>query len=391
MASSSARREWWCISRSGWWSRSPYWWARWPAASTDSWSPASASPHSSPPSAPCTWPGAPRFCSPTAPLFRTWRARRKSGTPQEARGPAEKADRRRRQKVQADGREALTADSPLERLGIRGGLHSGGAEVDREEHGGRVKQLQPPHVPFRREVRTLRVVRGRAELGMVIEVPARELRRRDPGGKRVDEAEEAIGAWSVAVEDGLVDDLVKEDRSVEDDEAEDERARHAHPEALEMPAERERGGEEDELAEGDREMARGAFLMQRPQDVVRHGGREPLPQISDRVVEVPGLHSGTGYAGRKEKALPLNSRNAPCSNRRRVWSGLLSPHFLRDEIERPALHFVRDPAEVLPEDADDGELHAAQEKDEDHERRPAGHVELQDPDTERHEDVEKRE
>src|SRR5664280_1726648 len=311
--------------------------------------------------------------------------------PQEARGPAEKADRRRRQKVQADGREALTADSPLERLGIRGGLHPGGAEVDREEHGGRVKQLQPPHVPFRREVRTLRVVRGRAELGMVIEVPARELRRRDPGGKRVDEAEEAIGARSVAVEDGLVDDLVKEDRSVEDDEAEDERAWHAHPEALEMPAERERGGEEDELAEGDREMARGALLMQRPQDVVRHGSREPLPQISDRAVEVPRLHPGTGYAGRKEKALSLNSRNAPCSNRRRVWSGLLSPHFLRDEIERPALHFVVDPAEVLPEDADDRELHAAQEQDEDHERRPSGHVDLQNPESEDDEDVEKRE
>ncbi len=103
---------------------------------------------------------------------------------------------------------------------------------------------------------------------MVIEVPARELRGRDAGGKRVDEAEEAIGARPVAVEDGLVDDLVEEDRSVEDDEAEDERARHAHPEALEVPAEGEGGGEENELAEGDREMPRGALPMQLLEDVV---------------------------------------------------------------------------------------------------------------------------
>src|SRR5450759_745108 len=138
---------------------------------------------------------------------------------------------------------------------------------------------------------------------MVIEVPARELRRRDARDRRVDEAEEAIGARPVAVEDGLVDDLVKENGAVEQDEPEDERARHAHPEALEMPAERERGGEENELAEGDPEMSRGALLMQLPQDLVRHGGREPFPEISGRVVEVPGLHPGTDYAGQGKKAL----------------------------------------------------------------------------------------
>src|SRR5450759_4489535 len=210
--------------------------------------------------------------------------------PQEARGPAEKADRRHRQKVQADGREALAADSPLERLGIRGGLLAGGAEVDREERGGGVKKLQPPRVPLRREVRTLRVVRGRAELGMVIEVPARELRRRDAGGTRVEEAEDAVGARPVAVEDGLVDDLVKENGAVEYDEPEDERARDPDPQALEMPAERERAREEGELAGGDREMAGGALAMELLQDLMRHGGREPLPEVSDRAVVVARLH-----------------------------------------------------------------------------------------------------
>ena len=83
---------------------------------------------------------------------------------------------------------------------------------------------------------------------------------------------------------------MKEDRPVEDDETEDERARDAHPEALEVPAERERAREEDELAERDREMPRGALPVQLLQDLVRHGGREPLPQISDRAVVVPGLH-----------------------------------------------------------------------------------------------------
>src|ERR1035437_4018258 len=95
---------------------------------------------------------------------------------------------------------------------------------------------------------------------MVIEGPARELRRRDARGERVEEAEEAVGGRPVAVEDGLVDDLVKENGAVEYDEPEDERARDPDPQALEMPAERERAREEGELAGGDREMAGGGLV-----------------------------------------------------------------------------------------------------------------------------------
>jgi hypothetical protein len=151
-------------------------------------------------------------------------------------------------------------------------------------------------------MRALRIFRGGAEFGMVVEVPTRELRRRDTGRQRVEETEEAIGARPVAVEDRLVDDLVKEHGPVEHDEAEDERARDARPQALEMPAERERGGEEEKLAKGDREVPRGALLVEHLQDVMRHGGREAFSEVSDGMVVVAGLHPRREYAGRREKA-----------------------------------------------------------------------------------------
>src|SRR5512140_824220 len=200
--------------------------------------------------------------------------------PQESRGAAEKADRRGGEEVQADGGESLAANPPLERFRVRRGFDARGAEIDREERGRRIEELEPSRVLLRREVRALRVVREGTELGVVIEMPARELRRRDPRGQRVEEAEDAIGARPVAVEYGLVDDFVKEDRSVEDDEPENERARDPDPHALEAPAERERAREEDELAEGDREVAGGALAVELLQDLVCDGGPEPLPKVA---------------------------------------------------------------------------------------------------------------
>ena len=132
-------------------------------------------------------------------------------------------------------------------------------------------------------------------------MPARELRRRDPGWERVEEPEKAVEARPVAVEDVLVDDLVKKNRSVEDDEAEDERARHAHPEALEIPPEGESGGEEEHLAEDGCEVPGGTLPVKLLQSLMRHRSREPLPQVSDRAVVVAGLHSGPRVRRREEK------------------------------------------------------------------------------------------
>ena len=134
---------------------------------------------------------------------------------------------------------------------------------------------------------------------MVVEVPARELRRRDARGQGVEEAEDAVGAGPVAVEDRLVDDLVKENGAVEDDESEDERARDADPEALELPAERESRGKKEELASRDREVANRALAVELLQDLVRHRGREPLAEVPDRGVVVARLHhpKGTSTSG----------------------------------------------------------------------------------------------
>ena len=51
------------------------------------------------------------------------------------------------------------------------------------------------------------------------------------------------------------------------------------------------------------------------------------------------------------------------SNHRGVVPESLAPHFLGDDVERPALHLVVDAAEVLAENADHEKLHAAEEED----------------------------
>jgi hypothetical protein len=61
----------------------------------------------------------------------------------------------------------------------------------------------------------LRIVFVRAELGVVIEVPARELARRDAARDRVEQAEQPLERRMPALEDGVVHDLVQQHREVE--------------------------------------------------------------------------------------------------------------------------------------------------------------------------------
>ena len=64
-------------------------------------------------------------------------------------------------------------------------LAARGAEIDWEERRRAVQQLEPARVDLRRQMMPLRIVDVRSELGVVIEVPARELRGRDPARHRV--------------------------------------------------------------------------------------------------------------------------------------------------------------------------------------------------------------
>ena len=90
--------------------------------------------------------------------------------------------------MRGDRHLPLHADRPLQLDGIGRRLPPRGAEVDREQRRRRVQQLVPARVHLRRQVVALRIVLVRPELGVMIEVPARELARRDPARRRVQQA-----------------------------------------------------------------------------------------------------------------------------------------------------------------------------------------------------------
>src|SRR5207249_9417662 len=73
----------------------------------------------------------------------------------------------------------LRRNLPLQRLRIGRALPARGAEIDREERRRAVEQLVPACVGLRRQMMALRIVVVGPELGVMIEMPARELARRD--------------------------------------------------------------------------------------------------------------------------------------------------------------------------------------------------------------------
>ena len=85
--------------------------------------------------------------------------------------------------------------------GIGRALPPRGAEVDREQRRRSVQQLVPARVDLRRQVMPLGIVFVRAELGVVIEMPARELARRDAARHRVQPARARARRAGGGVED----------------------------------------------------------------------------------------------------------------------------------------------------------------------------------------------
>src|SRR5438445_12197182 len=61
----------------------------------------------------------------------------------------------------------------------------------------------------------LRIVLRRSELGVMIEMPPRELARRDPARHGVEPREHPLQARALALEDGVMDDLMQENGEVE--------------------------------------------------------------------------------------------------------------------------------------------------------------------------------
>ena len=72
----------------------------------------------------------------------------------------------------------------------------------------------------------LRIVLIGSELGVMVEMPARELAGRDAARHRVEPCQRALEARAPTLEDGVVHDFVQQHREVEDRESLDERERN---------------------------------------------------------------------------------------------------------------------------------------------------------------------
>src|SRR5438093_713968 len=102
-------------------------------------------------------------------------------------------DQREHRQVRDERDAALEHDAPLERGGIGRAFLPRGPEVDRKQRRRTVQQLEPPRVGLRRQMMTLGIVLVGTELPVMIEVPARELARRDTARHRIQPPQRYLG------------------------------------------------------------------------------------------------------------------------------------------------------------------------------------------------------
>src|SRR4029079_8467693 len=98
---------------------------------------------------------------------------------------------------------SLDRNLPLQLWRGRGALAPRGAEVDRKQRRRHVQGLEPPRVLLGRKMVPLRVVLVGPELGVVVEVPARELARRDAARNRIQPGEQPLGSRAPLGENGM--------------------------------------------------------------------------------------------------------------------------------------------------------------------------------------------
>src|SRR5713226_170242 len=110
-------------------------------------------------------------------------------------------------------------------------------------------------VPFR-------IVLKRAELGVMIEMPPRELACGYPAGHCVQPSQRALKGRMTAIEDGVVHDLVQEYCEVEDRESLYERQGDPYEWMSECHEPPGRQPENQKLPAGDGQMPQRALLMQ---------------------------------------------------------------------------------------------------------------------------------
>ena len=105
----------------------------------------------------------------------------------------------------------------------------------------------------------------RSKLGMMVEVPARELARRDAARHGIEKPEYPVRERPVAVEHRPVHDLVQQDGEVEDREALDEGEGNPHQRIAEADEYNGRDRKERELTRRDGEMPARRLAVEVPE------------------------------------------------------------------------------------------------------------------------------
>ena len=202
----------------------------------------------------------------------------------------QRPDQREHREMRRDRHLALERDAPLQAGRIGRALLPRGAEVDRKQRRRAVEQLEPAGVDLRRQVMPLGVVLVGAELRVVIEMPARELARRDAARHGVEPAERALRGGTPAREDGVVHDLVQQHREVEDGEPLDEHERD--PDQRVRDRDKSPGGqrEDRELPRRDQAVARGVLLVKGAHLLARQRMAELGPQPSRMLAVMMRFH-----------------------------------------------------------------------------------------------------
>src|SRR5688572_30010968 len=131
----------------------------------------------------------------------------------------------------------------------------------------------------------LRICLVRAQLSMMIEVPAGELTRGNAARNRVEPTEDALRRWSPALEHVVVHDLVQKNREIENCESLHDGERDPDERVVEAD---ERPGDERqnrELSCRDEGMAPGRLAVQLTHELARNG-RAQLGAQRSRVLRV---------------------------------------------------------------------------------------------------------
>jgi hypothetical protein len=113
---------------------------------------------------------------------------------------------------------------------------------------------------------------------VVIQMPRRELRRGDPAGNRVGQAEQPFGDRVRPGEDVVMQHLVQEHREVEHREALHERKRNPDVRRVETHETPRRQAQDKELAHANHEMADGRLDVQPAQRLPVERAAQLSPQ-----------------------------------------------------------------------------------------------------------------